>query len=61
MCSDHPTGEYGTHGVRKVSGNQAGLSSGQRGCAGFQGMHKYACACQPGECGMFAALVTFCL
>ena len=39
----------------------AAVLGGQRGRASTQGICKRACACEPGECPVCAALVTFCL
>lgn len=38
-----------------------GVPSRQQCCASDQGIHEYECACEPRECGVCAALVTFCL
>ena len=45
----------------RVAGIQAKVLGGQRGHAGARGILEHACACEPGECGVCAAPVTFCL
>lgn len=53
VCSNHgagPAGKEGTCGMGKGSGMWVEVSDAQRGCAGTWVIHKYVCACEPGEC-----------
>ena len=51
---------WGPIGQVRGAGIQAEVPDGQRGRASTQGIHECACACEPGECRVCAALVTFC-
>lgn len=50
----------GPVGQLRGSGVQAEVLGGERGHASTQRIHECACACEPRECCVCAAVVTFC-